>query len=314
MKLRMKLASTCLALLLTVGLLVVGVLASSQATVGIGGSVSFVATDVYARVTGEISGTYETGDDIKLEELNFSAYIDKPAKELTDTWENKTLNFLNKNTSIEIDILVENLSTERALYVDLYGDVETKDNMVKTLLNENGAYEKGKIITIPKSTEQKISSTTFTIKLDIKNKNYAINSASYDYVLTLDNENRSLVNTSEKYSLDFDFVDVIDANILASQNTSFGEGNVYEITDGYAVYAYILSGEKDILNPIEKGVVNIKIYTGYGCEIFISENSNSISYSYSEDDDMIYSIYSFDYDLQANANITIEGMLFEIFN
>ncbi|MBE5746253.1 MAG: hypothetical protein E7359_03080, partial [Clostridiales bacterium] len=59
MSLKMKLASTVSAFLLILGLTIMGVFAAPTATINLGGSISFKATDVHATVQGKITGSKE---------------------------------------------------------------------------------------------------------------------------------------------------------------------------------------------------------------------------------------------------------------
>ena len=54
MTLKMKLISMISAFMLVLGLMLIGIYAVNQISVDFGGNISFTATDVYARVTGEI--------------------------------------------------------------------------------------------------------------------------------------------------------------------------------------------------------------------------------------------------------------------
>ena len=79
MTLKVKLTSTIAAFVLVLGLLIMGVFASPTATINLGGSISFKATDVHATVQGKITGSKEAeaveGEtkEINLNTLNFKA-------------------------------------------------------------------------------------------------------------------------------------------------------------------------------------------------------------------------------------------------
>ena len=131
----MKLVSALIALVLSIGLLVVGVFAASKASVGLKGTVSFVADDVYCTVSGKISGI--EGGDKTLPILNFSSTQED------EGWETQDLTFLDKNSTIKIEIIITNLSQERSVYVDIVGDVGVKDNIDKQLKQNGNAYKSG---------------------------------------------------------------------------------------------------------------------------------------------------------------------------
>lgn len=110
-----KLVSTIAAFCLVLALMVVGVLAASSATVQLGGSISFTASDVVATVSVSASGSAEdetvngTGDYAK----KFTS------ADATATWTKKDINltFSDKNATLTITIRVQNDSTERALTI-----------------------------------------------------------------------------------------------------------------------------------------------------------------------------------------------------
>ena len=108
---KVRLITTISAICMVLALLTVGVWAVSTASVTLGGSVSFTADNIHAKITGSVTGTQET---ISLAELNYSA-DSAPTTEL-DSWANNQMTFTSENL-ITMTITVENLSEERSLFV-----------------------------------------------------------------------------------------------------------------------------------------------------------------------------------------------------
>lgn len=119
MSLKAKLVSTISAFCLVLALMVVGVLAATTATVSLGGSLSFTAKDVYAKVTVTSEGatTNLTGGDGQNKTFDSTTAEDGTA----NAWKVKNLDleFASKTGEIVIAIKIDNLSTERAIDVDL---------------------------------------------------------------------------------------------------------------------------------------------------------------------------------------------------
>lgn len=109
-----KLVSTIAAFCLVLALMVVGVLAASSATVDLGGSISFTASDVVATVSVSASGSAEdatvNGTGVYTESFDST---DNP----TASWTKNDINltFASKDAPIVITIAVQNDSDERAL-------------------------------------------------------------------------------------------------------------------------------------------------------------------------------------------------------
>ena len=113
MSLKMKLVSMISAFVLVIGMLLIGVFAVERVQVDMGGSITFNADDVYARVTGSVANAQvaPTGLDV-----TYSAY---ETEGNPTAWKSLDLEFDSYATPIVISIKVENLSTERSLTVNL---------------------------------------------------------------------------------------------------------------------------------------------------------------------------------------------------
>ena len=182
MSLKMKLVSMISAFVLVIGMLLIGVFAVNQAQVDMGGSITFNADDVYARVTGSVTKAQVAPKNL---DVTYSAY------ETTGNptaWESLDLEFDSYATPIVISITVENLSTERSLTVNLTDALTSSvPNLGKALQRDNGTYTSGTNITLdPK--DNGTSTTTFTITLSVTDKNQSLTNAQFDYDLNLYDE------------------------------------------------------------------------------------------------------------------------------
>ena len=182
MSLKMKLVSMISAFVLVIGMLLIGVFAVERVQVDMGGSITFNADDVYARVTGNVTKAQVAPEDL---DVTYSATgtTGNPT-----AWENLNLEFDSYATPIVISITVENLSTERSLTVNLTDALTSSvPNLGKALQRDNGAYTSGTNITLdPK--DNGTSTTTFTITLSVTDKNQSLTNAQFDYDLNLYDE------------------------------------------------------------------------------------------------------------------------------
>ena len=182
MSLKMKLISAISAFTLVLGLLIMGVFAVNQAQVDMGGSITFNADDVYAKVTGSVANAQvaPTGLDV-----TYSAYetVGDPS-----AWEELDLLFDSQGTPVVITITVENLSTERSLTVNLTDTISSSTpNLNKSLQRDSSTYSSGTNITLdPK--DNGTSTTTFTITLSVADRNQSLTNAQFDYDLNLYDE------------------------------------------------------------------------------------------------------------------------------
>ena len=111
MTLKMKLASTICAFMLILGLTIMGVFAAPSATINLGGSLTFSASDVYAKVSGEIQGQT---NEVALDVLEFNnKTTEENIATMSESWSNKALTFDNAGSEITITVTIENLATDR---------------------------------------------------------------------------------------------------------------------------------------------------------------------------------------------------------
>ena len=178
MSLKKKLTALITMFVLVVVMAIVGVYAVTSATINMGGSISFQASGVYAQLTGGISG----GNDKTFNPLLFTeADANSPSEADKETWNNNDLSLTKENPTRTITVTVENLSTERSMYV-MIEDVGEVENITKSVTvpgNDNAA---NKGIEVAKET-----SVTYTITLSITNTNNSVN-GRYEYIIHLSDE------------------------------------------------------------------------------------------------------------------------------
>ena len=184
MKLKAKLVTTCAAFCLILCLTIVGVWAVATASIPMGGSVGFTASDVDATISGSFSGISGTQNLTTLK-------LDATTTDVTDvagyeTWQGWTLNFADKSQDIVLTITVTNNSTERAIDATFTNNSSSLKNITISLAGGNadgsGEYS-GTKVTIPAGQGQ---SVTFKVTIHVENKN---NSASATLALNLLLEN-----------------------------------------------------------------------------------------------------------------------------
>ena len=196
MTLKMKLTSTIAAFLLILGLTIMGVMAAPSATVNLGGSISFTATDVNAKVTGDISGA--TNSPEELPELLFSAGLDDAAlAELNADkakWGECDLEFASTGKDLSILVTIENLA-ERPLYASINTNANMTADVTSTMEEltaadaESGTPYTGDTITIPAKSGETTYFAYIRLSLEVNNKNASLgNDATWGYDVVLNNE------------------------------------------------------------------------------------------------------------------------------
>ena len=237
----MKLTASISAFFLVVGLMLIGIMAVNQATVNMGGSISFTATDVYARVTGKIENAQGEYANKELPTLEFSAENDTPDQ---SGWSNLNLLFDDDATPIVIKVTVENLSAQNTLRVNLNDTLSsTVGNLEKVVKNDGEDYTNQTDITLQPNGQEN-DSTTFTITMSVTNKNNSV-TADFDYELNL--EDQYYVETYEYFTFEengdgtveltaFDKEKapstdiVIPATVSQNESGQWTEGNTYTVT------------------------------------------------------------------------------------
>ena len=182
MSAKVKLISIISAFVLVLGIMIIGVLSAEQVQVNIGGSVSFNATNVYAKVSGNISRA-KTGNKT-FSTLTYSA--EETTGNESD-WTNLELNFDSDATPILIEITVENLSTDRELQVSLENDIQANGLNI-SITKDSQPYTAGQTAMLAKSTGDGTSTTTFVMSLTVANPDEDLTDANFNYILNLTDE------------------------------------------------------------------------------------------------------------------------------
>ena len=181
MSLKTKLISSISMFVLVLALLVVSVFALRQESFRLGGTISFEAKNVYAEITGTISG--QENGPTPLPKLEFS----NGQTPDTSGWANGEIVF-DPNASpiqIKIEINVKNLSKERALYVKVEDLVGAVANLTKSVTvgeeNKEGTYVK----VLP------LGSLTYTISLSPTDEGESV-TGEYNYLISLIDESETI--------------------------------------------------------------------------------------------------------------------------
>ena len=249
MSLKMKLTASISAFFLVVGLMLIGIMAVNQATVNMGGSISFTATDVYARVTGKIENAQGEYANKELPTLEFSAENDTPDQ---SGWSNLNLLFDDDATPIVIKVTVENLSAQNTLRVNLNDTLSsTVGNLEKVVKNDGEDYTNQTDITLQPNGQEN-DSTTFTITMSVKDKNTSL-TADFDYELNLEDQyyvetydyftfEENGGGTVELTAFDEDLAPstdiVIPATVSQNESGQWTEGDTYKVTDIFSATSY----------------------------------------------------------------------------
>ena len=287
MSLKMKLTASISAFFLVVGLMLIGIMAVNQATVNMGGSISFTATDVYARVTGKIENAQGEYANKELPTLEFSAENDTPDQ---SGWSNLNLLFDDDATPIVIKVTVENLSAQNTLRVNLNDTLSsTVENLEKVVKNDGEDYTNQTDITLQPNGQEN-DSTTFTITMSVTNKNNSV-TADFDYELNLEdqyyvpqsyeyftfvvNSDGTTVTLRDYDSSLSDTTDiVIPESVSQNESGQWIEGNTYTVTDIFSATLYrngvfYNSGITSIELP--STLETIGNYAFFGCSVLTGE-------------------------------------------
>lgn len=183
MKLKAKLATTCAAFCLILCLTIVGVWAVTTASIPMGGSVGFTASDVDATISGSFTGI-SGSQDLTTLKLDAST-TDVESVDGYKTWQGWKLNFANKTQDIVLTITVTNDNTERAIDATFTNNTSALTNMTVSLTGGDaagsGSYTSGSKVTI-----QPGQSVVFKVTLDVTDANDSA-SATLAFALQLVN-------------------------------------------------------------------------------------------------------------------------------
>ena len=178
MSLKAKLVSSVAAFMLVLALLVVGILAVPQATVNMGGSISFQATDVNATVNITVTGTD------KKEQPSKSYTFDASTDTQPEAWTGLAWTFDNDAREIVVTIKITNNDEKRSLNASLTtpaamtaANVNVVSKQDQTTLT-NGAASTATTVTAGESL-------TYTISFTIVDENEAVSAASATWTASL---------------------------------------------------------------------------------------------------------------------------------
>ena len=148
---------------------IVGVWAAQRVSITTSGSISYVATDVNATITGTISGSQTNPS---LSTLTYTATSEPTSAELA-TWQDLDLKFKANAEDVVISITIKNNSTERKLNYTIADTAATSSNLSKTISGGN-------------SGEIAIgASKVITITFKVIDKNKSVENTSFNYVVRL---------------------------------------------------------------------------------------------------------------------------------
>ena len=180
MTIKFRLVSAIITFLLVLSLLLCGVWAAKTATVNIGGTVSFVAKDVYCQVDGRYVNAVEMENPETL--LWDSNYGDAPTEEAKNTWVGRTLKFDEEATDIHLNIDFQNLSTEVGLDVKLTKTLDFEGIDVTYAL-DGEEYILGTVVDL-----QPKKSCRFVITFSVQDDEYSVSQQAYGYLFNIDSQ------------------------------------------------------------------------------------------------------------------------------
>ena len=211
-------ARYAIALLFISSWAVLGVaIAINSARVDIGGKVTFQATDVYADITGAITGTKTTNtlEDIHLDASTTS--FTSPS-----SWKNLVFDFVQDTNNIVFTINVTNKSAERSLWVDFDDTISALNTIVirKVAGTEVGAFKKTEVL----ASETK----KFEIIMQVASLNKSV-SGDFNLNLKLSNDEPEdvVLDESEYSTLYFTYDDTSKTAIVGQNYDNKPKGRLY---------------------------------------------------------------------------------------
>lgn len=162
------------------------VVAQMNASLTIGGNITFTAKNVYANVsTGTVSGN-SSSDSItgKMAELSYTATNTTDVD--ASSWTGLVLTFNDNAEDVTITFTITNKSTENELNITVGEITGTENNATKTLKIGNEEKDKNAVVKLAKSGESG-NSTTVTITFSVTDKNANASVSGFGFALTLEN-------------------------------------------------------------------------------------------------------------------------------
>ncbi len=183
MSLKKKLVTTIGMFCLTCALLLVGVWAISNASVEIGGTISFNATNILATITGKIDGA--AAGTTNPDDLVYTT-TEQPDQDALATWK-KNLAFKDTGDTITYTITIKNDSENRSILLSLVdnsaigGNTNISQAIALTVNGESAIFDEATEYTIePEKTAVVVA--TFTVDADKSGE------ATYGYEINLRDE------------------------------------------------------------------------------------------------------------------------------
>ena len=325
MSLKVKLISTISAFILVLSMLFVGVFAAQNVQLNVGGTVSFTASSVYAKVTGSYVGTKEQPSTAKqLTQIDIDADTTDGAVSMPDDWTSMPLNFDSNGSDITVTITIENLATDRAIAVSLtdntditgvsvartYNTASFEDNTSSQTINggETGTF------TFTLSVSNKNNNITGTFDLDISLTNSSTtaqtytakisNSNSYHtlYVMGDDRQIHTIVTggsielQTSKVSFAIDSSYFSQKNSLSSKtlnNLTINHVDLFAVPEISSVYLYV-NGEGGmnhgyICGPVAQQWAKWGSSTSYDSQVEISEDKYILTFTLTDDTELSFS-------------------------
>ena len=162
------------------------VVAQMNASLTIGGNITFTAKNVYATVsTGTVSGN-SSSDSItgKMAELSYTATNTTDVD--ASSWTGLVLTFNDNAEDVTITFTITNKSTENELNITVGEITGTENDATKTLKIGNEEKSKDDVVKLAKSGESG-NSTTVTITFSVTDKNANASASGSSFALTLEN-------------------------------------------------------------------------------------------------------------------------------
>ena len=284
MSAKVKLISIISAFVLVLGIMIIGVLSAEQVQVNIGGSVSFNATNVYARVSGNISGA-QTGNKT-FSTLTYSA--SETTGDESD-WANLALEFTEIPDPIIITITVENLSTQRTLTANLTNSLSTSGLNI-AITRDTASYTSATNVELG-TAGSSTDSTTFTLTLTVANPNEDLTDVTFGYILNMFDESVEIPISDFVFTTSGDTATlteytgaggdvVIPSTISLSSDGTAIVGSDYTVTaiassTSYSSGPFISARSTLTSITIPETIETIGNYAFYGCRELIEINYNA---------------------------------------
>ena len=270
MSLKARLISSVSMFVLVLALLVVSVFALRQERLSLGGTISFQASSVYAKVSATVSGMDE--NPTTLPTLIFSEGEGASSEEDIEKWNDLNLVFNSSATPIEISVTVENLSKELSLGVSI-------TNQIASIENVNISITKGEE-EATSATVAPTESATFVLTISLKDTSVSVPETSYDF----------LINLTEASQMR-------EINVYSNvEGTNVSGSGLYAIGDTVTISAAI--DESEVVLPL--GIASDSNYENFVYkfgteELFIEQNPSPYEFVLTEDSPTDYYCFYHDF-------------------